>query len=468
MLKIIVMILSLLLSSAVWGARFEVVLELYDRGEYENAYKGFLELARVGNKDAQYSIAVMYLKGEGVEKDRLKGSAWLRLASQSGIELHVKTAEKYYGNLNKEERSEVDKHYSELEVEFSSEAIVNSFHPVFEVGGLKGYKKHRVRSMKTPRFPNAARYWWDSGRGSGAATIEFHIGKDGRTRFHRVVSYTNDIFVDTSVTSAQKILYEPAEKDGNILKTFAVRQPYSFHLEGVNFEWAALSTLAPLKNKAISGTSVDRLNYARALEVSRHFISEKNISRFGNSTQWNLKAAIDGHPHGMYELGLNLIAGHFCRADPEKGYYWLESAANDGVKEAQLTLGLELFYGGIVEENKAEGLKWIQRAADAGDETAMQYYAQIYALYGGVSGATRDLAWHYLDQVKYKELYDKLSYYEIKAALYSEKGAFRKAIGMQKRAIKQAVKLKLNTDFLWSNMDRLKDKKRVLVIDNED
>lgn len=48
------------------------------------AIKWYTKAAQVGNSDAQYNLAFMFLKGEGVPQNSVEGIAWLRKAAEQG------------------------------------------------------------------------------------------------------------------------------------------------------------------------------------------------------------------------------------------------------------------------------------------------------------------------------------------------------------------------------------------------
>ncbi len=57
---------------------------LFDREEYEEAFRYYLEAARQGNPQAQCKLADCYYYGYGVSKDRGEAAAWYRKAAQQG------------------------------------------------------------------------------------------------------------------------------------------------------------------------------------------------------------------------------------------------------------------------------------------------------------------------------------------------------------------------------------------------
>src|SRR2546423_7746914 len=52
----------------------------YQKGDYERAFKDYRELAELGQPQAQYNLAVMYAKGQGVRQSELNAYAWATLA----------------------------------------------------------------------------------------------------------------------------------------------------------------------------------------------------------------------------------------------------------------------------------------------------------------------------------------------------------------------------------------------------
>ncbi|HEV2300856.1 MAG TPA: tetratricopeptide repeat protein [Stellaceae bacterium] len=60
-------------------------LAAYQRGEYGEAFRQLDPLAVAGNPVAQYTVARMYLAGQGVARDAADGLRWLRRAARSGL-----------------------------------------------------------------------------------------------------------------------------------------------------------------------------------------------------------------------------------------------------------------------------------------------------------------------------------------------------------------------------------------------
>lgn len=56
----------------------------YERGDYVAAHREFLPAARSGDARAQFSLGVLYLRGQGVKRDYAMAMQWLRKAAEQG------------------------------------------------------------------------------------------------------------------------------------------------------------------------------------------------------------------------------------------------------------------------------------------------------------------------------------------------------------------------------------------------
>lgn len=451
------LVLSWFVTCSVSAERYEVVLDQYDNGEYESAYKNFYELAKLGNKDAQYAISTMYLNGKYLDKDRVVGFAWLSLASTKEDEMYVATREKIRGKLSAEELERGLVIFEELKNEFGDKLIDSKLYPEYLGANDQTYTPRRPLRVVTPNYPMDAASWgmW------GSVTIEYMVGKDGRTRFHRIISYTEKAFVKAALAAAKKTLYKPAMREGRAANSYSVRRRYYFGMKDTSYNNRVLFDLVGLKKKAEDGSSVDRFEYARTLGAAKNFLNENNRRQFNDGALWNLRAAIDGHPLAKYEVGIDALTGQQCKTDPNKSYYWLHASASEGVSDSQMLLGLELFHGEFFKQDKEEGVAWILRAAEAGNDIARLRYAELASLYPGEGSTNIFLARKLVDKIRPKKFFDKLSYYEINAALYSVQGEFRQAIDAQKRALKQAWKYDIDRTFLKQNMKRYRAKEHI-------
>ena len=84
------------------------------KGHEKDAAEKFMRAAEWGNKDAQKTLGLMYVKGMGVGKDWAMGYAWLDLASSLGNAAIISTRDQIYASMNDEEKSLVKGYTDEL------------------------------------------------------------------------------------------------------------------------------------------------------------------------------------------------------------------------------------------------------------------------------------------------------------------------------------------------------------------
>ncbi|MGH8509751.1 MAG: tetratricopeptide repeat protein [Gammaproteobacteria bacterium] len=65
-------------------ADYEAGVNAYYRQDYETALREFKTVAATGDKNAQYNVGLMYLKGQGVPENPEEASRWFRRAAVQG------------------------------------------------------------------------------------------------------------------------------------------------------------------------------------------------------------------------------------------------------------------------------------------------------------------------------------------------------------------------------------------------
>lgn len=98
---------------------------LYQRGDYKRAHFIYShELARLGDKYAQYMTGYMYQMGQGVVEDPVRASAWYRIAAERRIPEFIAVRDQVLRALDDGQRARSDKLYVELRKEYSDLVIV--------------------------------------------------------------------------------------------------------------------------------------------------------------------------------------------------------------------------------------------------------------------------------------------------------------------------------------------------------
>ncbi|MFU8876677.1 MAG: tetratricopeptide repeat protein [Wenzhouxiangellaceae bacterium] len=108
------------------GAEFlERGNRFYEQGDYDAAVGNFRLAARWADKMAQFNLGMLYVNGQGVERDPLRGWAWMELSAERGYPVHRQAADSIFNQFTDEHRELARQILEEeLKPEFGDEAAV--------------------------------------------------------------------------------------------------------------------------------------------------------------------------------------------------------------------------------------------------------------------------------------------------------------------------------------------------------
>jgi hypothetical protein len=86
----------------------------FEQGEYRLALDMYRVAASWASKPAEYNLAIMYLKGQGVAVDRPRAMAWLALAAERNDAHYVEAREALYADLDADEFAQANVIWREL------------------------------------------------------------------------------------------------------------------------------------------------------------------------------------------------------------------------------------------------------------------------------------------------------------------------------------------------------------------
>lgn len=93
---------------------FTLAVQAFRRGDYAHALDMYQVSASWAYKPAEYNLAVMYFKGEGVPVDRPRGAAWMVLAAERGDPYYVRARDLMVTVLSRSEFARTDAIWGEL------------------------------------------------------------------------------------------------------------------------------------------------------------------------------------------------------------------------------------------------------------------------------------------------------------------------------------------------------------------
>lgn len=93
---------------------FGLGVKAFKKGDYGHAMEMYKVAASWAYKPAQYNLALMYFKGEGVSVDRPLGAAWMVLAAERGDSYYVKARDLMISLLTKTQFARSDELWGQL------------------------------------------------------------------------------------------------------------------------------------------------------------------------------------------------------------------------------------------------------------------------------------------------------------------------------------------------------------------
>lgn len=99
--------------------------QYYEKGRYAKAYQIYSEdLARLGDKFAQFRAGYMHYTGEGLAKDPVKAFAWMRLSAERGSEQLTTAAAQVWETLDANQRAAAKTEFDRLQAEYGDRALL--------------------------------------------------------------------------------------------------------------------------------------------------------------------------------------------------------------------------------------------------------------------------------------------------------------------------------------------------------
>jgi uncharacterized protein len=440
---------TLLLASAAATADFELGSKYYDQGNFEKAYKEFLEAAAYGDHYAQRNIGAMYYRGEFVAKDMAIAYAWMSLAAQEKSFQEKGTHLNIYKKLSDEQKKVADEKYKALLAEYGDQAVQARLSPKMSTTSLSVQKQRLLKSV-SPKYPQDL---LERGA-SGFVDIIFSIDKNGTT-YDQMIYFTSEKgFGKAALNALRKFQYEPLKVNGKPVAANGVSIRFVFGIEGAEYNREKIKKLVDEKReKAKQGDSHEKFTFAYFLESIPAYVRDYQL--VDNPNEWYTNAATEGNPAASYFLGKNILYGNMCEANPPQSMGWLMKAAKADVAEAQYLLAMESFSGARLEKNDDKGFYWLERAA-VKNAFARVKYAWLLTTNPDPARRNGKLASTLLQGFD-DDYVDKQSLYQAQAATAAENDNFTEAVAYQRKALEDAKKLDISVDLIEQRLSHYKD-----------
>lgn len=443
------LILTILLFTKFAAATsFEEAAAHYTSGNFEPAFKGFSELATLGNARAQFNLGVMYARGEFIKKDIAESYAWLKLAalSEEESELSLKTLKIIAGKLDNSAKRQAEQRFNSLAKKYSPKVIKDQLFPTLlseDVALEKsGFTPAEAIRKKPPKYPE------NELRDGNIGWVDFYysVAPDGTVRNVQLINAESKNFEKAAIKALRSYVYQPATMNGQAVAQHGMKLRFTFAIEGKRtFEKQLTKAVTASRERALHGGGLDKYRHAYSLSLieSASIGLKGNEHLFEPSIVWYSKAAQDGNPYAKFEIGRRLGYGHQCEVEGNKSHFWVESAVKDELADAQFLLGTQTYQGIHCDKDEAKGLALIKTAADKGFLPAVLEYSWLLATHPEASLRQPNIALEYLQKIELKNVLVRLRYFEIEAVVHAALGNFKQANTALKKAKKQRARYQL-------------------------
>lgn len=314
-----------------------------------------LHLQAEDSIDAQYTLAMKYLKGEGVARDLAVALQWLREAAGGG---HV-DAEYQLGLLYRDG--------------IGVPKDLTRAMRWLQVAGVAGHEKaqtayaelHRAQLLRESGNLRAAAK-------GGDATAQYTLGQ------HYLVGKAPLV-----VNPAQAVVWltRAAERQ----HADAQYEIGTFYRDGTHVardpvlarKWLAKAAAQGHVKAKVAVQDIIRAEAGAAGGPEKNFKSSQSLPVY--------RAAVNGDVNAQFELGLLFIRGEAVQKDFTRGVEWVQHAAERNHVGAQLQLADMYLRGMELQQDAAEAFKWYLRAAQQGDVQAQYMLGNLYRAGSGVA-----------------------------------------------------------------------------------
>ncbi len=433
-----VLILGLIFFAQSGLADFLSASDAYENKAYAKAYKEFKELAVIGNKRAQYNLAVMHLRGEGVAEDITEAYAWAKLAQTEEHPEFQDSLDYIANGLSAEELKVANLKAEELNNRYGDDQIYIEFSPIVYADATdKGRTKPKYKltpiKREQPTYPRQMAI----DRVQGWLTVHFEVYPNGLVRNPRIIdSFPEGAFDKAGIHALSKWKFEVTYEEGIEPYPVPATQTIQFLLKVPRllkpFSQVYAERLEEIKEYADGGNPDAQYIYAVASSASGMLEKGQRMAP-EETNKWLLKSAQNGNIDAQYLLGKNILFGKGCKVEKQKGLFWVSMAAENGNDLASRHTYELLKSDNYINNTGKSEVQWLAESAGAGNPDSMLEWAKLVAYADDSSPADLKLARKYLKK-NLRERRKSVDWYLASAELYRQDNNFKKAEKESKKA----------------------------------
>lgn len=338
---------------------FESGVSCYEQGDYTQAFQYFHTAAQLGLPNAQFSLALCYFEGEGVEQNLDMAILWVERASEQGFEAAaellelLKTAKAHPFDLGvacyeKGDYTQAVQYFRIAAEQGDVKAQFNLAHCYAQGEGVEKNQSEAVRWYR------AAAEQGDQQAAEALARLRKNEGKDAF--FLGVACLEKGDYVQ-----AARFFHNAAEL-GHAKSQYNLALCY----EGGNgVEQDQQEAVRWYRAAAEQGLADAQNNLAVFYEQGRGVKQDQH-----EAVRWYRAAAEQGYASAQYNLALCYEDGNGVEQDHAEAVHWYQKAADQGNAKAQYNLAICYARGEGVEKDLDTAITWAERAHEQGYEAA--------------------------------------------------------------------------------------------------
>ncbi len=349
-----------------------------------------LKSARLGLRDAQYEVGLMFANGSGVNRDIGQALSWISQAAEKGL-----AAAQYLLATRYAAGGDIGQDSQKALFWFQKAAEQGHAKALFRLGQLYELPQldlansclHKAANLglAEAQFALAGNYSDGAGLKRDGPQAMFWLQKaaeqglvSAQCALGRRYSDGHDCIADPEKA---RYWYRKAVQQNSPVAFVALA-----HLDGSG----AGRTKGRARAKRKAGAPERRLDTAKWGDLAElsdadagyhlGLMHDLGIGVTGNSTlaqAWYLAAARQKHVLAQLALG-KCFEVLPSKTDKEDAIYWYQQAAEQGSAEAQFALGRIYCAGDIVVRDFVTGLSWYTKACQQGDARALLTLGNLY------------------------------------------------------------------------------------------
>lgn len=310
--------------------------------------KQYLKQAEAGHRKAQYRLGMMYLRGEGVERNHELGMRWLHTAAKRGdseAQYQLGIIYRDGSGVNKNEDEAMK--WLQKSADWGDKAAIRDLNALIAKQNAKELKsllaaakqdslsamtllaKKYEEGIGVVKDSEHAAYWYRQAAQRQHAESQYQLG----------VMYKRGVGVPQDLEKAEFWLTQAAKK-GLVKARVVLRDIHRDQLRSQG--------------------------------------GKKPVFNFLSDTPFRL-AAEQGDSKAQYNLGVMYLNGEdVLDKDPVEGVKWLKKSAHQNNVDAQIKLGELYIKGKDVKRDYSEAAKWYEMAAQQGSPEAQYILGNMY------------------------------------------------------------------------------------------